>query len=126
MQTEKLEASHRFWNEKARENPYWYVSSFGPYEGRDLAEFWASGPRIWNDLKNAIGYAPSPAHTVVEIGCGVGRLTRALAPEVGRVEAFDISEEMLTTRSRPISRTPDSIAPRAQASRLSPTARPTW
>ena len=96
MQTEKLEASHRFWNEKARENPYWYVSSFGPYEGRDLAEFWASGPRIWNDLKNALGYSPSPAHTVVEIGCGVGRLTRAIASEVARVEAFDISEEMLT------------------------------
>jgi hypothetical protein len=78
-----LEASRQFWDEKARENPYWYVSSAGPYEGRNLAEFWASGPKIWNDLKSASGYLPTPSDTVVEIGCGVGRLTRAIAPEVG-------------------------------------------
>jgi ubiquinone/menaquinone biosynthesis C-methylase UbiE len=90
-----LEESRQFWDEKARENPYWYVSSAGPYEGRDLAEFWASGPKIWNDLKSASGYNPTPNDTVVEIGCGVGRLTRAIAPEVGSVFAFDLSAEML-------------------------------
>ena len=46
-------------------------------------------------LKRETGYAPSPRHTVVEIGCGIGRLTRAIAPEVGRVIAMDISENML-------------------------------
>jgi ubiquinone/menaquinone biosynthesis C-methylase UbiE len=91
-----LEASRQFWDEKARENPYWYVSSAGPYEGRNLEEFWASGPKIWNDLKSAAGYQPTPADTVVEIGCGVGRLTRAIAAEVGKVFAFDLSAEMLT------------------------------
>ena len=90
-----LEASRQFWDEKARENPYWYVSSAGPYEGRNLEEFWASGPKIWNDLKSAAGYLPKPTDTMVEIGCGVGRLTRAIAPEVGRVFAFDLSAEML-------------------------------
>ena len=90
-----LEASRQFWDEKARENPYWYVSSAGPYEGRNLAEFWASGPKIWNDLKSASGYDPKSTDTVVEVGCGVGRLTRAIAPEVGRVIAFDLSAEML-------------------------------
>src|ERR1019366_7570372 len=90
-----LEASRQFWDEKARENPYWYVSSAGPYEGRNLAEFWASGPKIWNDLKSASGYQPKRNDIVVEIGCGVGRLTRAIAPEVGRVFAFDLSAEML-------------------------------
>jgi SAM-dependent methyltransferase len=90
-----LETSRQFWDEKARENPYWYVSSAGPYEGRNLAEFWASGPKIWNDLKSASGYQPKRIDTVVEIGCGVGRLTRAIAPEVGRVFAFDLSAEML-------------------------------
>jgi ubiquinone/menaquinone biosynthesis C-methylase UbiE len=90
------ENSRRFWNEKARENPYWYVSACGPYGGRDLGEFWDSGPRIWQDLKEALGYQPRAGHTVVEVGCGVGRLTRAIAPEVAQVHAFDISEEMLT------------------------------
>jgi ubiquinone/menaquinone biosynthesis C-methylase UbiE len=90
-----LEASRQFWDEKARENPYWYVSSAGPYEGRNLAEFWASGPKIWNDLKRYSGYQPKLTDTVVEIGCGVGRLTRAIAPEAGSVFAFDLSAEML-------------------------------
>lgn len=95
METKKLRASHHFWNEKASENPYWYVSSSGPYHGRDLTDFWASGLRIWNDVKSTVGYSPLGTHVVVEIGCGVGRLTRAISPEVGRVEAFDISEQML-------------------------------
>jgi SAM-dependent methyltransferase len=90
-----LEASRQFWDEKARENPYWYVSSAGPYEGRDLDEFWASGPKIWNDLKAASSYRPTPSDVLVEVGCGVGRLTRAIAPEVGKAFAFDLSEEML-------------------------------
>lgn len=92
-----LEASRQFWDEKARENAYWYVSSAGPYAGRDLDDFWASGPKIWNDLKRTAGYTPQRDHAVVEIGCGVGRLTRAIAPEVGHVHAFDISDEMLKT-----------------------------
>jgi SAM-dependent methyltransferase len=85
-----------FWNSAAEKNPYWYVSSYGSYGAdRDLKEFWASGHTIWSDIKRATGYAPRPSDTVVEIGCGVGRLTRAIAPEVGSVIALDISEEML-------------------------------
>jgi len=85
-----------FWNRAADENPYWYVSSFCPYDAeRNLEEFWASGQAIWNDIKLVTGYAPRTGDTVVEIGCGVGRLTRAIAPAVGRVIALDISERML-------------------------------
>jgi len=90
-----LEANRRFWDEKAQENAYWYVSSYGPYAERNLADFWNSGTLIWRDLKSALAYAPSPSDVVVEIGCGVGRLTRAIAPEVGKVHALDLSPEML-------------------------------
>jgi ubiquinone/menaquinone biosynthesis C-methylase UbiE len=100
-----LEESRQFWDEKARENPYWYVSSAGPYEGRNLDEFWASGPKIWSDLRAASGYQPKQSDTVVEIGCGVGRLTRAIAPEVGKVCAFDLSEEMLAIARRSVEAT---------------------
>lgn len=85
-----------FWDQAAGENPYWYVSSYGSYGGeRNLEEFWASGRAIWDDIKRLANYAPGTDDTVVEIGCGVGRLTRAIAPEVGRVIALDISEKML-------------------------------
>ncbi len=87
--------SKDFWNRKARENALWYVSSYGSYARRDENEFWQSGQTIWNEIKVAIGYSPALCHTVVEIGCGVGRLTRAISPEVGTVFAQDISEEML-------------------------------
>jgi SAM-dependent methyltransferase len=85
-----------FWNRAAEENPYWYVSSYGSYgTDRNLEEFWASGHTIWADIKRVIGYTPSPTASILEIGCGVGRLTRAIAPEVGRVIALDISEKMI-------------------------------
>jgi SAM-dependent methyltransferase len=94
MPSEK--AIKSFWDKAAEENPYWYVSSRGDFEAeRDLQEFWASGHSIWADIKRTTGYVPRPSDVVVEIGCGVGRLTRAIAPEVGRVIAFDISEKML-------------------------------
>jgi ubiquinone/menaquinone biosynthesis C-methylase UbiE len=90
-----LESNRRFWDEKAQENAYWYVSSYGPYEERNLADFWNSGSLIWRDLKSALDYEPRPNDIIVEIGCGVGRLTRAMAPEVGEVHALDLSAEML-------------------------------
>lgn len=90
-----LDRSRRFWDAKAAENPYWYVSSCGPYEHCDIGAFWASGVQIWIDLKTAIGYAPKLNDKVVEIGCGVGRLTRAIARDIGHVYSIDISAEMV-------------------------------
>jgi len=90
-----LTSSRMFWDSKARENPYWYISSFLSYSEPNLRSFWESGYTIWNEVKTQIGYEPGPEATVVEIGCGIGRLTRAIAPEVGTVHAFDISAEML-------------------------------
>jgi len=90
-----LESSRQFWNEKAKERPYWYVSSYTSYEHCDEEAFWNSGQKIWSEIKGATGYRPRESDCVVEVGCGVGRLTRQIAREAGRVEAFDISEEML-------------------------------
>lgn len=90
-----IASSRRFWDEKACENAFWYVSSSGPYANRDTTQFWASGPAIWAEIKRATGYQPSASDTVVEVGCGVGRITRALAGEVGACHACDLSEAML-------------------------------
>src|SRR5258708_37198902 len=95
MSTEQSVKS--FWNRAADENAYWYVSSYGSYNtDRDFDEFWASGRTIWTDIKRVTGYVPGMGDTVAPIGCGVGRLTRAIAPEVGRVISFVISDGMLT------------------------------
>lgn len=41
---------------------------------------------------------------VVELGAGTGRITRLLAPEVGRITAFDSSTHMLSVARRELSR----------------------
>jgi ubiquinone/menaquinone biosynthesis C-methylase UbiE len=93
----KTTLSRTLWEKKQKQNAYWYVSSYGPYDAdRNLEEFWASGTRIWGDLKGAIGYRPCNTDRVVDIGCGVGRLTRAIAKDVISIDAFDISDEMLS------------------------------
>lgn len=90
------QSSKSFWNRAAGENPYWYISSYGRYDAdRNPDEFWASGFAIWTDIKRVTRYTPESGDAVVEIGCGIGRLTRVIAPEVGRVIALDISEKML-------------------------------
>jgi SAM-dependent methyltransferase len=91
-----IESSRAFWEQKAKENPAWYISSFRDYHSDDLSSFWASGEQIWRDLQQRAGASPSNAATVVDIGCGIGRLARAIAPQVARVHCFDISREMLT------------------------------
>jgi ubiquinone/menaquinone biosynthesis C-methylase UbiE len=54
-----------------------------------------TGVSIWKDIRVRIGYQPKSTDSIVEIGCGVGRLSRAMSSEVGRIEAFDISQRML-------------------------------
>jgi len=43
-----------------------------------------------------VGARLEPEDTVLDVGCGVGRLTRALAGRVAQVHGIDVSAEMLT------------------------------
>lgn len=109
-----------FWDEKANENALWFVSSSRPYNARsdaDLDEFWASGHKIWAQLKSSIGYQPNQSDCIVEVGCGVGRLSRVIAPEVHRLHCFDISDEMLAIAKK--AALPNAIFHRAEGFGLS-------
>ncbi|MDQ3720238.1 MAG: class I SAM-dependent methyltransferase [Actinomycetota bacterium] len=46
-------------------------------------------------MLDALGVGLDPGDRVVEIGCGAGRQTRALAARAECVRALDISEAML-------------------------------
>ena len=85
----------RFWDERARENALFFVDSRLAHESPDEQAFWDGGPEALDILFGDVGFAPSRDDTVVEIGCGVGRLTRALAGRVGHVIGTDISSEMI-------------------------------
>lgn len=84
-----------FWDARAREDAYFFIDNSRAYRDRELAGFWAGGERDLNLLLGALEVQIEPEDTVVEIGCGVGRLTRAIASRAARVWALDVSAEMI-------------------------------
>ena len=96
--TVQLEKMQRDWDERARENARFYVNT----ERQDWtdAEFFRSGERtvseeILTDMINICQGKDPKRMTVLEIGCGAGRVTRALAQVFGQVYGVDISGEMV-------------------------------
>lgn len=87
--------AQRFWDEAARENALYFVDNRVDYRDPDLKDFWVGGADAVEKILTAAGVQLEPNDVVVEIGCGVGRLTRVLAARAGRVTALDISAEML-------------------------------
>lgn len=86
----------RFWDARARENAFYFVDSRLDYNDTDAERFWADGLRDFDRLLGLLGTAVRPGDTVVDVGCGVGRLTRAaLERGAGRVIGVDVSGEMV-------------------------------
>src|SRR5918999_1379423 len=84
-----------FWDERAREDAFFFVDSRLEYRRPDLERFWAGGREDLDRILGDLGLELEPESVVVEIGCGIGRLTRALASRAARVIALDVSAEML-------------------------------
>jgi SAM-dependent methyltransferase len=87
--------AERFWDERAREHALFFVDNRLDYRSPDLASFWAGGAEALDGMLAAVGAEVHPDDVVVDIGCGVGRLTRVLAARTQRVIAVDVSAEML-------------------------------
>jgi SAM-dependent methyltransferase len=85
----------RFWNDRAHEDPFFFVDNRLDYGSPDLERFWAGGEQDLATILEAIGTRIEPGDEVVEIGCGVGRLTRPLAARGRSVRAVDVSERMI-------------------------------
>lgn len=88
----------RDWDQRARQNARHYVVT-GQTKWSD-EEFYESGEvtmreDILNDLTNICQGRNPEQMEVLEIGCGAGRVTRALARFFGAVYAVDISAEMV-------------------------------
>jgi len=85
----------RFWDRKARENPLWYIHCQLDFRHPDAADFWASGEDNLRRTLEVFGLEFSGDERVLEIGCGIGRMTRALAGRAKEVVGVDVSEEMV-------------------------------
>jgi len=95
---EHLELMERDWDNRARENARHFVAT-GKDDWTD-EEFFASGERtvaghILTDMVNVCQGKSPDRMRVLEIGCGAGRVTRALARMFGEVHAVDVSGEMV-------------------------------
>ena len=89
------EDMRKFWDRRADENALYYVDNRLDFSDPDTEQFWQEGRADLDQLLELGGVAIQPRDRVVEIGCGVGRLTREIAARAAAVEAIDVSERML-------------------------------
>jgi SAM-dependent methyltransferase len=95
------EGMREFWDERAREDAFYFVDNRIQYKDPNAEEiFWALGRDDLNGLLTSLDLSIEPGDDVVEIGCGVGRLTRVIAERARSVRALDVSAEMLAVARR--------------------------
>lgn len=97
-QEDLLKAMRRDWDTRARENPRYYIAN--SRADWSETEFFHSGDQtvtelILNDMVNICQGKDPREMRVLEIGCGAGRVTCALANVFGEVHAVDVSGEMV-------------------------------
>jgi SAM-dependent methyltransferase len=94
----------RQWEALGRVDPYWAVISEPDKKGGrwNPEEFFASGANEIRDvLAQAAALGIEPARGLaLDYGCGVGRLSRALAGEFAQVVGVDFSQSMLEEARR--------------------------
>jgi SAM-dependent methyltransferase len=93
-----LEKMRREWDARARENARHYVATAQTNWSDE--DYFESGRQsvyheILTDMGNVCQGRDPKQMTVLEIGCGSGRITRALSETFGQVYAVDISGEMI-------------------------------
>ena len=99
------------WDSRARENARHFIAT-GQTEWSD-EEFFESGREnvrreILTDMINVCQGKDPKQMKVLEIGCGSGRITRALAEVFGEVYAVDISGEMVAQAQHALADVPNA------------------
>jgi ubiquinone/menaquinone biosynthesis C-methylase UbiE len=100
----QLRFTRRHWNKLAKTDPLWAVLTSPEKKGNrwTIEEFFADGratvTTAINDIKSQC--VELRQGSALDFGCGVGRLTQALAQHFERVTGVDISEEMLVHARR--------------------------
>jgi ubiquinone/menaquinone biosynthesis C-methylase UbiE len=99
-----LRANRRAWNDWGSIDPLWAVlTQPGLQHGRwDLEQFWRLGEDEIERVMSAaakLGY-PAEKDAALDFGCGVGRLTRAIARHFSHCTGVDVAETMIEQARR--------------------------
>lgn len=98
--------SDKDWIAWGEADPFWAVATA---DGREKSgarpwtpeEFYANGTANWVVYKRLwSAYGLNTAGTCLEIGCGAGRVSQALAKDFAKVECVDVSPAMLDVARR--------------------------
>ena len=85
-----------FWDRKARENAMYYISSYRAFDDQDPDEFWKWGRKLAEQFLAESSIDFSGEEAMLEIGCGIGRMTAYFAERFRSVHGLDVSPEMIS------------------------------
>jgi ubiquinone/menaquinone biosynthesis C-methylase UbiE len=92
----KVESMRQEWDARARKDAFYYIASWR--KDWDVSAFLISGEEDYERLVRTkldrVGFSPA-GKTMLELGCGVGRMTHAFAARFGHVLAVDVSTQMI-------------------------------
>ena len=95
----RLNQTKKHWDKFARTDPFWAVLTDAGKKGNQwrVDEFFQTGvDSVAAEIKGVRMHYPALNFgTALDFGCGVGRLSQALALHFGQVTGIDISAEML-------------------------------
>jgi SAM-dependent methyltransferase len=95
----RLNTVQRYWDQQANTDPMWAILTDPAKAGGrwDTDEFFATGTReVGVFMQQAAAWGKPVAHrTALDFGCGIGRLSQALAEHFDRVYGVDISPKMI-------------------------------
>lgn len=99
------------WDRRARRDAMHFVNT--AQAEWDEGEFFATGEEnvrdhVLNDMPSICQGRDPSRMRILEIGCGVGRMTRSLAATFGEVHAVDVSDEMVVRAKHFLRNTPNA------------------
>ncbi len=86
------------WNAMADCNPFFSITSWADFEDQenlDIDFFWKIGELHGKNLLNYLRLDSTSRMDMLEIGCGLGRMTHYFSKQFRKVYALDISEVMI-------------------------------
>lgn len=99
---------HQFWDAKAREHSLHFIASdVIALDSHDEATFFASGEEDVQKFLMEAHFTQCSEKTMLEIGCGIGRMTHAFASRFKTVVAIDISSEMIAQAQQQLASLPN-------------------